>query len=94
MIIIAGKLYVASERRVEYLTKVADVAALARRAKGCLDFVQSPDPIEPDRINIYEQWSDDADVEAFRESGGPMPALPEVKRAEVKKYRIASVESP
>jgi hypothetical protein len=36
MIIIAGKLYVASERRDEYLAKVADVAALARRAEGCL----------------------------------------------------------
>ncbi len=94
MIIIAGKLYVAPERRDEYLTKVADVAARARRAAGCLDFVQAPDALEPGRINIYEQWSSDADVEAFRNAGGPTPALPEVTRAEVKKYRIAAIESP
>lgn len=94
MIIIAGQLYVAPGRRDEYLATVADVAAQARRAAGCLDFVQAPDPIEPDRINVYEQWASDDDVRAFRASGGPMPARPEIKRADVKKYRIAAVEPP
>lgn len=26
---------------------------MARKALGCRDFVVSPDPIEPDRVNIY-----------------------------------------
>jgi uncharacterized protein YndB with AHSA1/START domain len=28
----------------------------ARRAAGCRDFVVAADPIEPDRVNVYEEW--------------------------------------
>ena len=94
MIIIAGSLYVAPERRGEYLAATSEVAVLARRFPGCIDFVQAADPIEADRINIYEQWASDEDVAAFRRSGGPSPALPAVRTFDVKKYRIASTEAP
>ncbi|RYE89974.1 MAG: antibiotic biosynthesis monooxygenase [Myxococcales bacterium] len=94
MIIIAGTLHVDPARRDEYLALTADVAVKARQAPGCLDFVQSADPIEPGRINIHERWESDADVEAFRRSGGPSPELPGIRQASVKKYRIAGVEAP
>lgn len=94
MIIIAGKLYVAPEQRDDYLAATADVAIKARQFSGCLDFVQAADPVEPGRINIYEQWQSDEDVLAFRASGGSQPSLPKVQKADVKKYRIAAVEQP
>jgi quinol monooxygenase YgiN len=97
VIIIAGSLRVAAGDRDRYLGAVMDVARLARLASGCLDFVQSPDPIDPERIIIFERWESDEDVERFRTSGdpdAPEADVPDVLSAEVRKYRIASVESP
>jgi quinol monooxygenase YgiN len=96
MIIIAGHITVDPADRDRYLDLVADVAPAARKATGCLDFVQAPDPIEPGRINIYERWESDEALHRFRTSGGPPPQAdtPEIRAAEVQKYRISAVESP
>ncbi len=97
MIIIAGHLRVAAAERDAYLTAVTDVALRARRAPGCHDFVQSADPIDPERINIHERWSDDEALLAFRGSAGDEtepPSMPAVLDADVAKYRISAVEGP
>ncbi|MGA8257944.1 MAG: antibiotic biosynthesis monooxygenase family protein [Nocardioides sp.] len=97
MIIIAGHLRVAAAKRDDYLASVADVAVRARRAPGCHDFVQSADPIDPERINIYERWDDDDVLLAFRNSGSDEPERPSASAvigAEVAKYRISTVEDP
>ena len=97
MIIVAGSLRVAAGDRDGYLAAVADVAVQARRAPGCLDFVQAADPLDPERINIFERWESDEDLRRFRTSGdpdAPPPDVPDVPAAAVRKYRIASVEAP
>jgi quinol monooxygenase YgiN len=97
VIVVAGWLRVAAEDRDRYLALVASVTALARRAPGCLDFVQAADPLDPSRIVVLERWESDEDLERFRTSGdpgAPSPALPRVLAAEVRKYRIAAVEEP
>lgn len=94
MIIVAGELRVEPGERDRYLEAVADVARLARVAPGCLDFVQAADPIEPDRIVVYERWESDEDVHRFRTAGGPELDVPEIRSAEVRKYRISAVEAP
>ena len=94
MIIVAGSLRLEAEDRDRYLAAVADVARQARTAKGCLDFVQAADPIDAERINIFERWESDADLERFRTSGSPGSDTPPLRDADVHKYRIASVESP
>ena len=97
MIIIAGSLYCEPDGRDAYLAAVANVAGLARNAPGCLDFVQAADPIDPARINVYERWESDADVEAFRTSADtsePVAEPPALTGADVRKYRIAAVEDP
>ncbi len=94
VIIIAGTLHFEADSRDEYLTAVADVAVEARRAPGCLDFVQAADPIDPERINVYERWASDGDLLRFRDVGGINPALPPLAAAAVAKYLIAAVEAP
>ena len=97
MIIIAGSLLLEAADRPRYLAAVADVARQARAARGCLDFVQAADPIDPERINIFERWESDGDLERFRASGEPGeedPAVPPLRTAHVRKYRIAAVEDP
>lgn len=96
MIIIAGHLRVAAAERDRYLVAVEGVTVEARRAPGCHDFVQSADPVDPQRINIYERWDSDELLMAFRTSGEVTepPSTPDVLDAEVAKYRISAVESP
>ena len=97
VIIIAGHLRVAAAERSQYLDAVADVAVQARQAAGCHDFVQSADPIDPERINIYERWDNDEVLRSFRTSGDegaePLQA-PALLGADVAQYRISGVESP
>lgn len=96
MIIIAGSLQVAPERRAAYLVAVRHIDALARSAPGCLDFHQSADPLDPGRINVFERWEGDEDLMRFRESDAPTEedGTPALLSADVRKYRIASVEDP
>lgn len=97
MIIVAGWLRVAAAERERYLAAVADVARLARAAPGCLDFTQAADPLDAERITVYERWESDEDLLRFRSSGdpdAPEPDLPAVLSAEVRKYRISAVEEP
>jgi hypothetical protein len=71
-----------------------DVARLARLAPGCLDFVQSPDLLDPTRINVYERWESDDHLHRFRSAGAHPLELPPLQSANVRKYRISSVEDP
>jgi len=48
------------------------------------------DPIDPDRVNVYEEWDSDTQLEAFR-GAGPGPELIRViERADVSRHRVAS----
>jgi quinol monooxygenase YgiN len=94
MIIIAGTIRVDADLRDRYLDAVSEVAGQARAAPGCLDFVQAADPIDADRINVFERWESDEDLHRFRNSGGPEVDVPPIRAADVHKYRISAVESP
>ena len=93
MLIIAGTLTVDAEQRAAYLEAVGRATSMARVAPGCLDFAQSPDPLDPQRINIFERWESDADLQAFRDL--PYDGdddVPEIRGADVRRYRISAVE--
>jgi len=94
MIIVAGQLHLDPADRDAYLAATAVVAVQARGFHGCLDFVQAADPIDPGRINVYERWDSDADLEAFRASGpeGGLDDVPELDGADVRRYRVSAVE--
>jgi quinol monooxygenase YgiN len=94
VIIVAGTLTVDAADRERYLAAVADVARQARAFPGCLDFVQAADPIDGERINVFERWESDEDLERFRTSGGPELDTPPLLDAAVHKYRISGVEQP
>ncbi|OKI10001.1 antibiotic biosynthesis monooxygenase [Streptomyces sp. CB02923] len=94
MIIIAGKLYVDAAARDAYLAGCSKVIEHARAALGCLDFALSADLVEPDRINVYERWETDEDLERFRGVGPEPERTAQIRAAEVSKYRISGVEAP
>ncbi|MDJ0460952.1 antibiotic biosynthesis monooxygenase family protein [Streptomyces sp. H27-C3] len=92
MIIVSGKLYVDPATRDTYLSGCTGVAEQARAAPGCLDFVLAADPIEPDRVNVFELWESDGELAAFRGAGPEPEQAAAIRDADVKRYRISAVE--
>lgn len=88
MIIVAGHLVVAATHRAAYLAKVASVTRYARSYPGCLEFVQVADPIEPDRIHIFERWSSADALSRFRDEPFDLPPLPPVQAANIAEYEV------
>ena len=93
MLIVAGHLLVAPPQRESYLADCVSVVEQARRAPGCLDFSLSADLVVPGRINIFERWESQADVEAFRGSGPADEQSAAMLSASVAEYDVAAVRS-
>ena len=89
MIIVSGWLKVRAADRAAYLDGCRVVIATARDTAGCLDFYLSPDPIDPERINIFEQWADAQSVERFRGSGTSDEQQNVIVDAHVDQHEIA-----
>lgn len=89
MIIVSGHLHLVAAQRDTFLARSLEAVVAARRAPGCLDFVVAADPIEPDRVNVYEEWESEAQLEAFR-GAGPGPDLASlIVRAKVSRHHVA-----
>ncbi|MGH3381988.1 MAG: putative quinol monooxygenase [Actinoallomurus sp.] len=69
MIIVAGHLRVATADRDRFLARSREAMRLARTTPGCHDFVVAADPLDAERINIYERWTNRAVLHAFRGDG-------------------------
>jgi quinol monooxygenase YgiN len=90
MIIVSGRIYVTPGRRDAFVTTSRDAVVEARRAPGCLDFVVAADPVEPDRVNVYEQWATEAELEAFRGEGPDSDLSSDITRADVSRHHVSS----
>lgn len=90
MIIVAGHITVGPGRRAPYLSDCACVVEQARRATGCLDFAVSADLIDPSRINIFELWASQSDLDAFRGDGPSNAQVEAILSAAVAEYTIGS----
>jgi quinol monooxygenase YgiN len=91
MIIVAGHITVEPEQREAYLASCVRVVEQARATAGCLDFAITADLLEPGRVNIFERWASQADVDAFRGSGPSTDQGAAMRMASVAEYDIAAV---
>jgi quinol monooxygenase YgiN len=94
MIIVSGSIYVDPARRDEFVARSLESVALARVAPGCLDFVVAADPLQADRVNVYERWQSEAELEAFRGSGPDDDLGSMIVSANVARHYIASSGPP
>ncbi len=90
MIIVSGWFRVASENRSTYLVECRSVVEAARCAPGCMDFSLSPDLLDHERINVFEQWETVDAVERFRGSGPSDDQQTLIIEAHVFQHEIAS----
>lgn len=70
------------------------VVRQARTSPGCLDFAITADPVELDRIHVYERWESDTHLERFRGAGPASEQTTQLRDAQVRKHRISTTEDP
>ena len=90
MLIVSGRIYVRPGAREAFLTSTLAAVAQARRTRGCRDFVVAADPIEPDRVNVYEEWESEDALVTFRGDGPGDDVSSSIVRAEVARHVVAS----
>jgi quinol monooxygenase YgiN len=93
MIIIAG--HSRARNAIERDAAVAAFANMverARRQDGCLDMVIGADPVDPERVNVFECWRDRQSLDAWRKIARA-PKVP-LREARVKLYRTEKAEKP
>jgi quinol monooxygenase YgiN len=88
MIIVAGALTVDPQARDAYLEGCVSVVEAARGEAGCLDFALSPDLLDPSRINVFERWDSDEDLQRFRGSGPDGGQLAQLLSIDVAEYAV------
>lgn len=93
MLIVSGWLRVEPGERQTYLEGCVAVVEAARAADGCLDFVLGADLVDPGRITVYERWSSEQQLLAFRGSGPDGEQQAQILDADVRRYEI-SAEGP
>lgn len=90
MIIVSGWLQVEPQQRQAYLDSCRPVIEAARAARGCMAFHLAADPLEHDRINVFEQWRTASDVQEFRQDGPDTELQAAILGASVHQHEIAS----
>jgi len=94
MIIVSGRIYVRPGARPEFLSSSLDAVAQARQSRGCRDFVVAADPIEPDRVNVYEEWESEQALLTFRGGGPGEDLTSRIVRADVSRHVVVSSGPP
>lgn len=77
-----------AENRDLFLNRSFDAIKAARQQKGCRDFVVAADPIENNRVNIYEEWETEEELAEFRGSGPDSDISSLIVSAEVSKHIV------
>ncbi|MGQ0661198.1 putative quinol monooxygenase [Sphingosinicella sp.] len=92
MIIIAGHWFTEGNRDAA-LQAFSNMLQRARKHDGCLDISISADPLDADRINVFELWRDQETLDAWRKvAKGPRGI--KYRKAQVKLYCTDKAEKP
>ena len=89
MIIISGRIYVRPGTREKFLALSAEAISQARRTSGCRDFVVAADPVEPDRVNVYEEWESKKALTTFRGAGPGEDLSTYIVKADVSEHTVS-----
>ena len=94
MLIIAGHITVPANRRQAFVDAFADLVVRARAHPGCLDLAITADPVDLARVNNYELWRSETDLEAWRKISNPPKTGIPIESDQVMKYFISGSAPP
>ncbi|HEY3482529.1 MAG TPA: antibiotic biosynthesis monooxygenase family protein [Streptomyces sp.] len=93
-VIIAGPVYVEPADRDRFVEGHQVIVEAARRHPGCFDVAISADPVEADRVNLFEYWESEEVLTAWRASApAPTVRIP-IRDGRVRKHVIARSGDP
>ena len=87
-IIVAGQLTIKSKCRDAFIEQSRDAIMLARKDEACDDFSVSSDPIDVNRVNVFEKWKTRQALDAFRASGPANDTFSLVESFDVNEYEV------
>ncbi len=88
MIIVAGRLAIVRGSRDEFVRESLPAVEAARATPGCLDFVVAADPLDEDRVNIYEEWTSREALRSFRQDGPGAELAVLIESAQVSEHEV------
>jgi quinol monooxygenase YgiN len=88
MIIVAGRLGIRAGARETFLALSSEAIVQARRTLGCHDFVVAADPLDPDRVNVYEAWESREALDKFRADGPGDELSAYILSAQIEEYTV------
>ncbi|QRZ14423.1 antibiotic biosynthesis monooxygenase (plasmid) [Paracoccus methylovorus] len=91
MIIIAGYTRTDADKRDSTVEAFRGMVGRARAYDGCIDFSISADAGDPERVNIFECWRDQATLDAWRKIAKGQRYKP--RKVAVNLYRAAKAEN-
>ncbi|PZS39806.1 MAG: antibiotic biosynthesis monooxygenase [Pseudonocardiales bacterium] len=93
MVIVAGYVTVEPQVRDSYVAGCVRIVEQGRAAAGCLGLAVSADLTDPARVNIYERWESQGNLEAHRSHAPGPEHEAEMLTMSVAEYDIADVRS-
>lgn len=87
-IIVAGTLSIKPGSRDEFVERSREAILLARQNEACENFSVSADPIDGNRVNIFEKWGSRIALEEFRSTGPASDMFSLVVAFDVKEYEV------
>jgi quinol monooxygenase YgiN len=96
MIIVSGKIYVCPGAGHEFLASSLEAVVQARRSPGAATSSSRsrPTPLEPDRVNVSEEWESEEALLTFRGDGPGEDLSSKIVRADVARHVVASSGPP
>jgi quinol monooxygenase YgiN len=89
MIIVSGRITLRSGKHDEFLSLSRPAIEAARKAPGCHWFAVSADQLEPDLVNVYEEWASEEELTAFRQDGPSSDLSNLIAAADVKRHVVS-----
>jgi quinol monooxygenase YgiN len=87
-IIVAGQIEVQPGQRQRFLDGSLSAMRLARETAGCDDFVVAADPLDDNRVNVFELWRSRKALHGFRDAGPDDGLTSLIVRARVREYEV------
>jgi quinol monooxygenase YgiN len=72
VIIVNGTFEVDPDERDAFLAERGERMRTSRAEAGCLEYTFAADPLQPERVVLFERWASQADLDAHL--AGPSPA--------------------
>jgi quinol monooxygenase YgiN len=64
MIVVGGRFEVDPAHRDAFLAERHELMRRSRSEDGCLEYTFAADPLEPDRVILFERWESQASLDA------------------------------